>query len=121
MSTVLLLSFLIPLALTLFAPGLRWLIAMTVLVAAAIGWQDYAYWAAANSADFVGPPKLPYLTNGAVALSAAGLAIGVLTRAIGHGFHTASGKPLNWPWLILVFIGVSAAVGAAYSAGLFRM
>lgn len=119
MSEVLLLSFCIPLVLTIVMPGLRSLLAAATAVGGVIGWQDYAFWQAANSPDFIGPPALP-IGTGALSLSMAGLAIGVLTRVIAHGFHRTK-RPLTWPWLILVFVGVSLAVGAAYFAGLIRL
>ncbi len=119
MSTTVILSFAVPMLLTLVAPGLRLLIPISVALAGVIGWQDYAFWQAANSDDFTGPPHLP-LGAGAVNLSAAGLAIGVLTRTVAHAFHTAK-RPLTWPWLLLLFIGVSGAVSAAYFGGVFRL
>ncbi|MFO1186686.1 MAG: hypothetical protein U1E87_04085 [Alphaproteobacteria bacterium] len=84
------LSFAIPLVLTLLAPGVRFFLA-AVTQAGAIGWQDFAFWQAANSEDFVGPPALP-ITAGAVSVAAAGLMIGAFTRLTAIGLIAAKVK-----------------------------
>ena len=119
MMTAIILSFGIPLILTLVAPGLRWGLAIAAVLAAVIGWQDFAFWEAANSPpDFVGPPALP-IGRGAVNVSAAGLAIGTLTRGIQFGLQ-AMKVSVGWPAFLLIFGLVSLGVGAVYALGFFR-
>jgi hypothetical protein len=117
--TQLVLYFALPLALTLFMPGVRALLAAVVSLGGAIGWQDYAFWQAANSPDFIGPPALP-MGTGAVSLAAAGLMIGAFTRAIGIGLNAVGVRPAP-SWHFIILAAVSAAVGSAYYFGLIRL
>jgi hypothetical protein len=118
MITHLVLYFALPLALTLFIPGVRALLAAIVSLGGVIGWQDFAYWQAANSPDFIGPPALP-IGSGAVSLAAAGLMIGAFTRAIGIGLNAAGLRPAP-AWHLVILTGVSAVIGSAYYFGLIR-
>lgn len=120
MQTILIFSFAVPLVLTLFAPGLRALAAISAVMIALLGWQTYAFWEAANSPpDFIGPPALP-MGRGAVNLSAAGLSIGTLTRGIQYALLAAR-VSVPFPGLALIFALVSAAVGGLYELGLFHL
>jgi hypothetical protein len=113
------LCFALPLALTLFMPGVRALLAAVVSLGGAIGWQDFAFWQAANSPDFVGPPALP-IGSGALSLAAAGLMIGAFTRVIGIGLNAAGIRPAPaWHFVILVI--VAGVIGTAYYFGLIRL
>jgi hypothetical protein len=113
------LSFLVPLVLTLLAPGVRLFFAAVAVFAGAIGWQDFAFWQAANSEDFVGPPALP-ITAGAVSLAAAGLMIGAFTRLTAIGL-TAAKVRLAMQHHLALLAGFSALVGTAYVFGWIRL
>lgn len=113
------LSFAVPLVLTLVAPGVRLFLAAVTILAGAIGWQDFAFWQAANSEDFVGPPALP-LTAGAVSLAAAGLMIGAFTRLTAIGLTAAKVK-LAMQHHLGILACMTALVGTAYWFGWIRL
>jgi hypothetical protein len=119
MLTNTLLSFALPLALTLFMPGVRLFLAAVVAVGGVIGWQGFAFWQAANSPDFTGPPALP-IGSGALSLAAAGLMIGAFTRLIGIGLNAAGVRPAP-AWHFVILAGVSALIGSAYYFGFIRI
>jgi hypothetical protein len=119
MLTNLALCFGLPLLLTLLMPGVRLFLAAVVGVGGAIGWQDWAFWQAANSPDFIGPPALP-LTEGAVDLAVAGFAIGVLTRGTALGLSAAR-IHVTPAKFAAIFIGAGSVVGAAYALGFIRL
>lgn len=113
------LAFALPLALTIFMPGLRSFLAATCALSAAIGWQNWAFWQTALSPDFVGPPSLP-IGPGAVDLSLTGLLIGVLARGPVLALHAAKVK-VGWLLQVAIFGVVAAGVWALHEAGLVHL